>query len=113
MLQKSERLTKAAFDTSFKRGKRFHSPLLQLIHDSTTKEFHGAAVVGKKVSKKAVGRNRLRRQLYGALYRYSRTTPLFGTYILIAKPASKTVTAGELTETVQALLARTTQKPGQ
>lgn len=85
MLKKKQRLTKRQFDAHFKVGKRYHSPLLQLIyvpHES----FHGAAVVGKKVSKKAVVRNKHRRRMYAALYDLYKKDALTGVYILIAKP---------------------------
>ena len=88
MLQKQHRLTTAAFDQYFKTGKRRHSPNLQLIHVPQT-EFHGAAVVGKKVFKEAVKRNRLRRQLYGVLYRAVKRGQLSGVVIVIAKPSAR------------------------
>jgi len=90
MLSKKKRLTKKEFDAVFQTGKRIHSPALQLIYKKDDC-FHGAAVVGKKVYKSAVGRNRLRRRLYGVLYTYYKNNPLQGTFILIAKPALKDV----------------------
>ena len=106
MLKKRQRLTKKAFDTSFKVGKRFHTPELQLIYDKST-PFHGAAVVGKKVYKKEVDRNRLRRQLYGVLYRQQKKTTLNGTYIIIAKPAAKALSKKQIPELVEELVGRT------
>lgn len=88
MLKKKERLTKAEFDRFFKVGKRTHSPTLQIIH-AQHDNFHGAVVVGKKVYKRAVDRNRLRRQLYGALYRFHKNNNLKGVFIVIAKPPAK------------------------
>ena len=88
MLKKKERLTKAEFDKHFKGGKRYHSSLFTLVH-SPTKNFHGAVVVGKKVHKKAVSRNRLRRQLYNLLYRLSRARQLLGSFIVLTKPSAK------------------------
>lgn len=108
MLNKRKRLTKKAFDSSFKVGKRLHSPTLQLIYDNSDSEFHGAVVVGKKVYKKAVDRNRLRRRIYGALYRYSQESKMTGTYILIAKPAAKDLAAKEIMNVVTDLIAKTT-----
>ena len=106
MFAKKQRLTKSAFDTSFKRGKRIHSPELQLIFDKGT-PFHGAAVVGKKVHKRAVDRNRLRRQLYGALYRLSKRSTLTGTFILIAKPGAKTLSKKAIPALVEQLVTKT------
>jgi ribonuclease P protein component len=109
MLKKKERLTKKKFDRSFSVGTRFHSPTIQLIYEDTP-DFHGAAVVGKKVHKKAVDRNRLRRRLYGALYRYQKSNPLTGTYILIAKPALAKVLKNQFTQEVEKSIELVTKK---
>lgn len=86
MLKKRERLTRAAFSRSFAIGKRYHSPSVQLIV-APGDSFHGSVVVGKKVYKKAVDRNRLRRRLYGVLYQWSKKPSLpKATYIVITKP---------------------------
>lgn len=104
MFKKRHRLTKAMFDQSFRQGKRFHSPELQLIHDKTTPDFHGAVVVGKKVYKKAVLRNKLRRRIYGVLYRWQKTHQATGTYILVAKPSITSVDRKNLTTLVEKIL---------
>ena len=103
MLKKKERLTRKAFDRSFSVGKRYHSPVLQLIYDPSD-SFHGAAVVGKKVYKKAVDRNTLRRRLYGVLYRFAQATQAKGTFIFIAKPKMRERTHREVLQDAQALL---------
>jgi len=104
MLTKKERLTKQEFDRSFSLGKRIHSKELQIIyHPSPT--FHAAAVVGKKVYKSAVARNRLRRQLYGAIYRYHKRHEVPGTIIMIAKPAIIEVSQRHVASLVQEQLA--------
>jgi len=105
MLKKKERLTKKEFDRSFAVGKRYHSPCIQLIYEETP-DFHGAAVVGKKVFKNAVDRNRLRRRLYGVLYRYHKTNPLQGTFILIAKSALKEVSKNNFSQEIESLLKK-------
>lgn len=87
MLKKKERLTRTAFDRFFSVGKRVHSPYMQLIF-APSDTFHGSVVVGKKVYKKAVDRNRLRRQLYALLYQFHIQNPdSKKTYIIIVKPA--------------------------
>jgi ribonuclease P protein component len=66
MIAKLHRFTTAIFDRVFRKSKRIHingftfsvSPIWK------GKNPRFAVVVGKKVSKKAVERNRLRRQLY-------------------------------------------------
>ena len=105
MFAKKQRLTKKEFDEIFSIGERYHSPTLQLIY-SHTDIFHGSAVVGKKVFKKAVDRNRLRRRLYGVLYRYQKERSLSGTYILIAKPKLKEAPTQSLTREVEDLLGK-------
>lgn len=84
MLKKKERLTRKEFDRFFSIGKRLHTPSFQLIY-APSSSFHGSVVVGKKVSKKAVDRNRLRRRIYALLYTCNKTTPLFKTIIVITK----------------------------
>ena len=105
MLPKKERLTTKEFDQTFTSGKRHHCPTLQLIY-SPSETFHGAAVVGKKVHKKAVDRNRLRRRMYGVLYRYHKVQQLQGTFILIAKPALKEVNKDDFTQEIETLLKK-------
>ncbi len=105
MFKKKERLTRNEFDRSFSNGKRIHTPELQLIYDKTT-DFHGSAVVGKKVFKKAVDRNRLRRQVYGALYRFHKKNNLSGTYIIVAKPPSAKLHAKQVAPAVEELLKK-------
>lgn len=109
MPPKKERLTKKAFDRSFSIGKRHHSPTIQLIYEAGA-PFHGSAVVGKKVFKNAVDRNRLRRRMYAVLYRYAKEHQLQGTYILIAKPALKDVMQTEFVAGIEALLAGAQKK---
>lgn len=104
MLKKKERLTKKEFDRFFSSGKRAHSPLLTLIHSSNS-EFHGAVVVGKKVFKKAVDRNRLRRRLYNILYRLSLENNLQGVYIILTKPVSGGASFSQLKEQLQKLIS--------
>ena len=86
MLKKSERLGRAAFNTYFKAGKRFHGTYTTVIV-SPTPTFLAAVVVGKKVSKLAPKRNTLRRKIYAFLGKKHIETPLSGSYIIITKPA--------------------------
>ncbi len=103
MLKKKERLTKKEFDRSFSSGKRVHSPLFTLIYNKAD-DFHCAVVVGKKVYKKAVARNRLRRQVYGIVYRLSRSEDLRGVYMILIKPAAAQVAQTELRSEIQKLI---------
>ena len=106
MLNKKERLTKKEFDRSFSLGKRVHSPVLQLII-SDSPSFHGAVVVGKKVKKKAVDRNALRRRLYGVVYRFYQDHPKAHTVIVVAKPAVALMSKKEQREALMKLLLDT------
>lgn len=93
MLKKKERLTKKEFDRFFSIGKRVHSPAFTLLY-TPSETFHGAVVVGKKVYKKAVDRNRLRRRLYNALYKEVREAGATGVFIILAKAGATSLDAG-------------------
>ena len=107
MLPKRERLTTAKFNQFFRTGRRYHHPLLQLIH-TPHPTFHGSVVVGKKVAKQAATRNRLRRQLYAVLYRFAKGQRPSGVYIVILKPAAATATAAARRDALESVLQRTT-----
>jgi len=105
MLKKKERLTRHEFDRFFSVGKRLHTAHFQLIY-APSPTFHGSVVVGKKVYKKAVDRNKLRRQVYALLYRANQVTPLLQTLIIIAKPTIATLSRKELKSEVFAALEK-------
>lgn len=104
MLSRSQRLTRAQFENYFKTGKRYHTKHLQLIYSPTT-NCSAAVVVGKKVSKKAVTRNSIRRCLYGVVYRSCVAKEKAGVYIIIAKPTVRILTRHELLAEAQALIS--------
>ncbi len=85
MLKKQQRLSTASFNEVFKIGRRLHTPYFQVVYLQST-DFHASVVVGKKVAKTAVLRNRLRRQVYGVLSRCQHPDQLPYTLIVIAKP---------------------------
>ncbi len=105
MLKKKERLSRAAFNHFFSIGKRRHSFNVQLLYTPHT-SFHGSVVVGKKVFKKAVDRNALRRSLYGVLYRHHKAADCTGVYILVVKPSAKNTTSKKLLTEVAELLSK-------
>lgn len=88
MLKKQQRLTTEAFDRYFATGRRYHGQSVQLIFTPAS-SFHGAVVVGKKVYKRAVDRNQLRRRLYGLLYRYKQDSFTTGIFIVLVKPGAQ------------------------
>lgn len=105
MLSKTARLNRQQFSDIFKVGKRIHTPALQVI---ATKSdcFHGSVVISKKVYKKAVDRNKVRRQLYAYLYQYNKTHILQNTLILIAKPALSTMSITQVKEDLTIVLQK-------
>lgn len=107
MLKKQQRLRKAEFDRHFKLGRKQHSPLMTLVYSrQADQRFNAAAVVGKKVYKRAVDRNRLRRQLYSLIYRAYQDRGLSGVFIVIAKPAAKDATFANLKTELTNLLSQ-------
>jgi ribonuclease P protein component len=105
MLKKKERLTRTEFDRSFSSGKRTHTPYFQII-SSPSDSFHGSVVVGKKVYKKAVDRNRLRRQLYSVLYHFHKNNASTKTYILITKPTITSIPHRAVTDILRETLEK-------
>lgn len=88
MLSRKERLTRSEFNRFFSVGKRLHSPSLTLIF-APHERFQASAVIGKKVAKTAVSRNKFRRRVYDVFERYHRNGLNTGVFICIAKqPAS-------------------------
>jgi len=105
MLAKKNRLNKKEFDRFFVAGKRLHTPELQIIyapHDS----FQAAAVVGKKVYKRAVDRNQARRQIYAAVAGWQREARSLGVYIVVAKPTFTKLPQAKRISLVQSALAQ-------
>jgi ribonuclease P protein component len=106
MLAKKHRLTRDAFNRYFKSGQRHHSPAATLI-TAPSDTFHGAVVVGKKVSRSAVTRNTYRRRVYAQLYKTYRHTKQ-GVYIVILKPAFKDLTRQAQQQAITELIAEAT-----
>ena len=90
MFKKSVRLSQSEFMTFLSAGKRYHSTFLTITF-TPGPVIRAAVVVGKKVAKEAVDRNRIRRRLYAtlrlALIGTSAPCPL-GAYIIVAKPGT-------------------------
>ena len=64
MIAKKNRFTTKLFDRLFRRSKSIRIENFQFLVSDSRGEAKFSVVVGKKVSKKATDRNRLRRQLY-------------------------------------------------
>ncbi len=104
MLKKGERLSRTDFATYFKGGKRSHTDCATLIfHPHPT--FHGSVVVSKKVSKRAVARNTIRRRVYAQLYGLSPENKK-GVWIVVIKPAYALLTKQSARTQIQLLIER-------
>lgn len=109
MLPKAQRLTTKQFHDFFPTGRRFHSPVCTIVytpHDT----FRGAVVVGKKVHKRAVVRNTLRRRIYGQLYRQIGKKSKTGVFIVLTKPTANLVSRRELQLAVESAIAAVLKK---
>lgn len=94
-LSKKNRLSTALFNWVFSSRNKKHSPYFQIINKpSPTKRF--GVVVGKKVFKKAVDRNKMRRRLYEIIRTKLPDTVPAGSYIVLTKPTAKNISKTEL-----------------
>jgi ribonuclease P protein component len=105
MLKKTQRIPRGQFDALYKVGTRLHSPLCQLVYQAASSPAF-SVVVGKKVAKQAVTRNRLRRRVYGVVERSLVPLELHIAGIILLKPHAKTATRLQLQADVVSLLAR-------
>ena len=87
MLPRKKRLTKEAFSTHFSHGKRFHTPRYTVVY-AAYPTFHASVVVSKKVAKRAVIRNKLRRQIYAMLVSLNKVYTYGGVWIVLVKQQS-------------------------
>jgi ribonuclease P protein component len=105
MFKKTERLGRSDFTGYFKAGRRFQSPTLTIVYTPAV-SFKVAVVVGKKVAKQAVERNRIRRRLYATLRRFKESYSITnGVFIIIVKPPAYQATRVALAAQANDLLA--------
>ena len=109
MLPKKERLTSKMFDRFFSSGRRINSDLWQIVYVPSS-DFRAAVVVGKKIDKSAVKRNRLRRQVYNLLYRYHKYHQRNGAYLILTRPPIKTTTFAEIKDKLHSTLRQIEKK---
>jgi len=83
MFPKQHRLSSTEFTTLFNTGKKIHTDTFFIVKDGNSQETKFAVVVPKKISKLAVGRNRIRRQVYAYIKNNVTYSP--GRYIVIIK----------------------------
>jgi ribonuclease P protein component len=110
MLVKTQRLTRHQFQDFFSSGKRFRSVALTVVY-TPYPTFHAAVVVGKKISKSAVVRNRYRRRIYEQLRVLARKHNLTGVFIMLTSPQIRTLSRTALRDTIVDVVGRTQKSP--
>ncbi|MFZ2253149.1 MAG: ribonuclease P protein component [Minisyncoccia bacterium] len=85
MLPKKERLSRLEFNRFFSVGKRQHSPLFQIVF-APHETLHASVVVSKKIAKRAVVRNKIRRRIYDIVRNYHSEERMCGVFIFVVKP---------------------------
>lgn len=108
MLPKQNRPSHSEFDACFKGGKRYHSDYFQVIHCPAS-EFQVGVVVGKKVYKKAVDRNQLRRRVYALAAELWTTGVASGRFLLLVKKEAKTAPRPTLKKDLTTIIGRIPQ----
>ncbi|MEY2665459.1 MAG: Ribonuclease [Candidatus Parcubacteria bacterium] len=107
MLKKADRVSRTDFESHLKGGKRFHCDYATLIFQPS-KTFQGSVVVSKKVSKKAVERNTIRRRIYAMLYTQKKADRV-GVYMVMVKPPYQTLTKQAAQAQMKQLIERATK----
>jgi len=111
MLPKTRRIQKALFSKVFSTGRRLNSPHFLVnvskIDDISPSRF--AFSVSKKVCKKAVDRNRLRRQGYSAVSKHIKTIPPGFLFIFTFRKSPQPIIFSELEKEIHAMITSTTK----
>jgi len=107
MFPSTQRLGRSDFAEYFAVGRRFHYPYATVVYVPRP-TLRVAVVVGKKVSKQAVERNRLRRRVYAAVRQGVDHSPtvMTGVFIIILKPAAAAATRHDLRAAVFDMFAQ-------
>ena len=93
------------FELTFKQGRRTATPLLALHWHQDDVEARMGLAVSRKVDRRAVGRNRIKRALREQ-FRHLRPQLPRGRYVVVARPAAATCSAVLLRETLVSALQR-------
>ncbi len=109
MLPKKERLSREEFNRFFSVGKRFQTPSLQVVYAPHT-TFHASVVVGKKVAKGAVLRNKIRRRIYDIVRRHKSMYQDKGVFIFFTKAGIEKKSYAQLKEDVETVLGTILKK---
>jgi ribonuclease P protein component len=106
MLAKRERLSREQFQSFFKSGRRRHCDMATVVY-TPYPTFHGSVVVSKKVAKKAVDRNRIRRQVYAQLYLLKKQEHP-GVFVVLVKPgfmaAPRKLALGQISSLIEGIV---------
>lgn len=106
MIQTSLRIPRADF-MQYLRGKRAQGIAATLVYSPAT-ELKIAVIVSKKVAKRAVDRNKLRRRAYGVIERWLKTTAYSGSLVLQYKPGALRLSRVAMQSEIESLLAQIT-----
>jgi len=109
MLPKKERLSREEFNRFFSVGKRFSAPSLQVVYVSNP-TFHASVVVPKKVAKRAVVRNKIRRRIYDIVRRHKSVLENRGVFIFFTKTGIERKSYAQLKEDVESVLGTILEK---
>lgn len=101
MLKKAHKLNTSEFKEVFNFGKTIKNPLFIIKYKKSKKPFaRFAVVVSKKISKKAVDRNLLKRRVYSAIQEVYTTFSVFD-YIFILSSEVKDIQYKDLLENLK------------
>ena len=109
MLPKKERLSRLEFNRFFSAGKRHHFPFVQVIV-SPHEFLHASVVISKKIAKRAVVRNKIRRRIYDIVRHYRSAEGLRGVFIFVVKPAISTLSYATLKSELNSALKTIAKK---
>lgn len=102
MLKKEFRLSRKEFSAAFRKGRYFSFGELVIIYCKTARARARFGVsCGLKISKKAVVRNRIRRQMY-EIIRVHYDAILQGDYLVLVKPSILSKNFSQLTSSLLA-----------
>lgn len=108
MLPRHERLRhQRDFDALRQQGRSFHQPLLRLtvLQEDSDRQLAGF-IVSKRISKKAVERNLVKRRLRAAYSTLKRELPVGCVLLFVARPEALAADYGELLRQVRSLLEK-------
>ena len=103
MLPKKERLSRLEFSRFFSMGKRYHSPFFTIVH-TPFEVLHVSVVVSKKISNRAVMRNKIRRRIYDIVRHYRTEQKVGGVFIFLTKKGVEKASYNSLKSEVYAQL---------